>query len=64
MASIFICESCNGRFAKGWTDEEAMLEAARAFSREELIDASVVCDDCWIRMKRAIPEMDRLYSDG
>jgi len=41
------CAACGGIFEKGWSDEEAAAEADALFSKEELKNAELVCDDCY-----------------
>ncbi len=45
----FTCESCNETFEEGWSDEEAMDEAASLFGEgvRDSKDNATVCDDCF-----------------
>ncbi len=46
----FKCDRCGGVFEKGWSDEEALLEAENNFVKpvkEWKDDIVVVCDDCY-----------------
>lgn len=61
MSETYRCAACGGTFTKGWSDDEAAAEAAGAFAAVELEDAAVVCDDCWLGMRRAMPDLDERY---
>lgn len=44
------CEMCHEVYEKGWTDEEALEEAARIFGKpmaEWNCGQSIICDDCF-----------------
>lgn len=59
----FTCDACGitYKIEPGW---DAEVEAAEAFTPEELEDQAVVCDDCWHAMRRDIPELDARYPGG
>lgn len=46
------CANCSGvfEFDPKWSDEDARQEAAGLFTPNELVNAAVVCDDCYRRM--------------
>lgn len=46
----FTCESCNGVFTSGWTEEEAMEEYKQSKHYEPDHDKGLVCDDCYARI--------------
>jgi nitrate/TMAO reductase-like tetraheme cytochrome c subunit len=43
----FKCQICHGIFYKGWTDEEALEEAARDFPTVPIEETGLICDDCY-----------------
>ena len=53
---------CGETLQNAWTEEEAVAEANAAFTPDELVDAALVCDDCWQNMRYAVPELDQRYS--
>lgn len=58
----FTCDACGGNFPKGWSDDEAATEAG-VFAPSELVDAAVVCGDCWQEMRRQMPDLDERYPE-
>lgn len=47
------CAYCKGVFEKGWSDEDALAEAAEVFEKpvsEWNDEPAVICDDCYNRM--------------
>jgi hypothetical protein len=65
----FKCAACGEEFESERSDASAHAEAALAFPDEDIDDMAVVCDDCWMEMRRTMPEMDAAYppleaSDG
>lgn len=46
----YTCAACGGVFEKGWSDEEALAEAAEVFP-DWGGPMDVVCDDCWNKMR-------------
>lgn len=57
----FTCDVCRGTFSKSRSDEDAAAEADAAFSPDELEAAGVVCEDCWQKMRGAMPSLDDRY---
>lgn len=52
-ANEYKCGHCGGVFKKGWSDDEAKLEAERNFGKhpDEWKDEQVIiCDDCYTLM--------------
>jgi hypothetical protein len=49
----FVCAVCFHLFEKGWSDEEALTEAAIEFPHLPIEDSSLVCDECY---KQIMPE--------
>lgn len=48
MADTFVCAHCGGTFGKGWSDEEAVAEAAEMpWAPIDEADQEVICDDCY-----------------
>ena len=64
----FTCESCDGTFPKGWSDEEAAAEAQELFPGIDPGDpseAGLVCDACYRRiMGRVQAEAPELIGEG
>jgi hypothetical protein len=60
----FTCEVCGGCFIADNTKEECLAEAEAVFSPEELTDPVSVCDECWMELRAALPELDARYREG
>lgn len=44
----FVCAQCGGTFDKTQSDADALAEAARIFTPQEMAaPQAAVCDDCW-----------------
>ena len=43
----YICDRCHGEFEYGWSKEEAIAEAQKLWTSDELNQAAIVCDDCF-----------------
>lgn len=44
----FICDACNGRFYKSWTEAEALAEKAEnGWHDMDTSSMAEVCDDCY-----------------
>lgn len=55
----FRCADCGEVFIKGWSDEEALIEAIMEFPNMALNEPLVaVCSDCYERILRFIEDED------
>lgn len=63
-ATEYRYDACGEAFISGWSDEEAKAEAEATFTPAELVDAAIVCEDCWQAMRKAMPDMDARYADA
>ena len=43
----YCCAACGEVFDKGWTDEEAVAELAKAFPGSDKSECSMVCEGCY-----------------
>jgi DNA-directed RNA polymerase subunit RPC12/RpoP len=51
-ADEYKCAMCGETFNKGWTDEEAAAEAVRNKCEVGAPDTAIVCDYCYVAMRR------------
>lgn len=65
MTNKYTCEACGGTFEAAWTEAEAKAEADAVYQPGELDreGAAMVCHDCWLEMRVAIPDMDARYTE-
>ncbi len=50
---MYVCDACHQTYEKGWSDDEADLEAKELHgktSKDE--DIAIVCDDCFNAMRK------------
>ena len=50
MDTEYECAACGGVFERSRPDGEAMAEARKLWAADDLMDAAIVCDDCWRAM--------------
>jgi hypothetical protein len=51
MPREYTCECCKQTFTEGWSNEEAMSEMKASFGNMRPEELSVVCDDCYQKMR-------------
>lgn len=59
---LYACDSCGETYREDCADA-LELEAAEAFTPEELHDSRIVCDDCWQALRAANPALDARYAE-
>jgi hypothetical protein len=43
----FVCDNCNGKFIKDWSEDEAVAEMKANGFGEDKTGTVCVCDDCY-----------------
>jgi hypothetical protein len=57
----YVCAVCGGTFID--TDPDASWEEAlETFTPAELHDAHVLCDACWVEVRKRVPALDARYT--
>jgi hypothetical protein len=55
---------CGQTFAKGWSDEEALVELKNNFNYGSIDNCNVVCDDCYNRLPISYETMRKQWRKG
>jgi hypothetical protein len=62
LSASYTCEACGNNYVDDDV-EQAVGEATAVFRPDELVDVARVCDDCWRRMRDAMPDLDARYRE-